>query len=708
MNNSIDLYHISTHNLKNISVSIPKNKITAVYGRSGAGKSSLAFSTLHQLCVDEFDAMENGFSDSQDYKVGEYSGIIPSVAINQINKNNNPRSTLYSFLNIAQILSSIKQCTPMDYSLLKLNKPKNECPHCKGLGEIAEVSNIDLVDEQKTLEENPFRIWQKGYLSDLYYKLMIEFCKFESIPINVPYYLLSETDKNRLLYGKSAEKLTVRFKHNAKYKQRRLYYQGVMDSAELKISSASMEELIQMKCCSYCFGSRVNKSIYQDQVIADIPFVDFICLPLSELKEKLKDKREYAYLSKVLNSICELGLGYLNFARSIPSLSGGELQKLKFSRILNSEISGVLIVIDEISSQLSDESYVIIWEKLKRLSEKNTVVLVEHNSFFIERADYQIHIGRFAGVRGGSICENEIIHPLNISIEYHKSKTFFKFDNINKHNLYNQSISIPKKAITIFTGVSGSGKSSLAKWIETNQKAIYITQKNSNFSSRSILASTLKVNKIIAEYFAIHTGLSEDEFLLHKDAGCKVCNGIGVIKYERGFDKDLYLTCHHCNGSLFDDNHSVIYKKVAGLSILDFYQLEISELILKLPKSLRNLIQVLETVNELGLGHLQLSRKTQTLSGGETRRLKLCEHLSRQKETNKILIIDEPVAGLDPETASKVAYFIRQKMNLFSAVILIEHREEIIHYADYEVKLGPLAGKNGGKILLQHFLKDEE
>lgn len=705
MNNSIDLYQVSTHNLKNISISIPKNKITAVYGRSGAGKSSLAFSTLHQLCVDEFDAMENGFNDNQDYKVGEYSGIIPSVAINQINKNSNPRSTLYSFLNIAQILSSIKQFTLMDYSLLKLNKPKNECPHCKGLGEIAGFSNTDLVDEQKTLKENPFRIWQKGYLSDLYYKLMVEFCKAESIPIDIPYYLLSETDKNQLLYGKSEEKLTVRFKHNGKYKQKKSYYQGVIPAAELKLNSASMEDIIQMRCCPYCFGSRVNKDTYQDQVIAGIPFIDFICLPLSELKEKLKDKSEYTYLVKVLNSICELGLGYLNLTRSIPSLSGGELQKLKFSRILNSEISGVLIVIDEISSQLSEDSYLMIWEKLKQISDKNTVVLVEHSPFFIERSDYRIHIGRFAGVRGGSICENEIISPLNIPIKHHKSKAFFKFDNINKHNLYNQSVIIPKKSITIFTGVSGSGKSSLAKWIEANQKAIYITQKSSNFSSRSVLSSTLKINKIIAEYFAKNTGLSEDEFLLHKNAGCKVCNGIGVIKYERGFDKDLYLTCHHCNGSLFDDNSSAIYKKVAGLSILDFYQLEISQLLPKLPKSLGNLIQVLETVNELGLGYLQLSRKTQSLSGGETRRLKLCEHLSRQKETKKILIIDEPVAGLDPETASKVVYFIRQKMNLFSAVILIEHRKEVVHYADYEVKIGPFAGKNGGQILFQYFLK---
>ena len=704
MGNNIELYQVRTHNLKNISVSIPKKQITAIYGRSGAGKSSLAFSTLHQLCADEFEAMENGFSDNEDYQLDGYTGIIPSIAINQTNKNNNPRSTLYSFLNIAQIISAVKQDNPLPYTLLKLNKPQNEGKHCNGLGEVAEVAYTDLIDKQKTLEENPFKIWQKGYLSELYYKLMIAFCEAESISVSTPYHLLSESDKNKLLYATSKEKLVVRFKHNGKYKQRRISYQGVMLCAESKLSSNSITDFTQMIICPHCFGSRVDRAVYQHQKVANIDFINFLRLPISELKNKLKHQTAFSYLNRVLDGICEMGLGYLNLSRAIPSLSGGELQKLKFSRVLNSEISGVLIVIDEISSQLSDESYPIIWRKLKQLAEKNTVVLVEHNRYFIEKADHQIHIGRLAGRQGGYLCEKENICASDSPVEHRKTNDFFKFTGINKHNLHHQAVNIPKKSITAFTGVSGSGKSSLAKWIENNQKAIYITQKNSHFSARSVLASTLKVNKIIAEYFAKQTGLHEDEFLLHKNAGCKVCHGIGVIKYERGFDKDLYLNCHQCNGNLFDEENLAIHQKVDGLSILDFYQTEIGELLSLLPKSLRGLIQILATANELGLGHLALARKTQTLSGGEIRRLKLCEYLARQKETKKILIIDEPAAGLDPETADKVAAFIRKQADLFSTVILIEHRSEVIRYADYEVKLGPSAGIEGGSIILQRFL----
>ena len=706
MEDNIELYDIQTHNLKKISVTIPKNRITAIYGRSGAGKSSLAFSTLHQLCSDEFEAMENGFNDNQDYQLSGYNGIIPSIAITQTNKNNNPRSTLYSFLNIAQILSSVQLDDLIPYSLLKLNKPQNECHHCHGLGEIGEVSNENLVDNDKTISDNPFKIWQKGYLHEMYHNLVLAYCKFENIPIDLPYSQLSKSEQDKLLHGTSSEKLLVRYKHNGKYRQRKLQYQGVMQSAEAKINSNSTLDIKINSICPYCVGTRVDRETYHNIKINSIEFIEFLHLPIIELQKKFDSSSQFSYFNRVLTSICEMGLGYLNLSRSIPSLSGGELQKLKFSRILNSSISGVLLVIDEISSQLSNDYYPVILGKIRKLSKSNTIVMVEHNPYFIENADYHIHIGKFAGKKGGYICDYENITPIKEKITHKTTEDFFEFKNINKNNIHEQAIKIPKKMITVLRGVSGSGKSSLAKWIETTQNAIYIKQKNSNFSSRSVLASTLKINTVIAEYFSKNTGLETNEFLLNKNAGCKVCNGIGVIKYERGFEKDIYLNCSNCNGNLFDECNTAIYKKVEELCLVDFYQKEISDLLPLLPPTLKSLIQILDTANSLGLGHLQLSRKTQTLSGGESRRLKLCEHLARQKETKRILIVDEPVAGLDSETASKVASFIRNKSHLFACVILIEHRKEIINYSDYIIRIGPFAGDLGGKIISQEFYAD--
>ena len=706
--NNIQLNGVSTHNLKHIDVQIPKNRITAIYGRSGAGKSSLAFSSLYKVCSDEFEALENGYTENSEYVIESYSGIIPAIAISQSSKNNNPRSTLYSYLNIAQILSFFakedSEIIP-SFKYLKLNKPNNECPCCKGLGVIPSIDLTSIIEKDKSISNKPFLIWNKGTFSGLYHNLLLAFCEYENINTEIPFKNLSEIEKKKLLYGKTDFRLAFKFKYKGAVRQRRAYYEGVMLSVHNFVGKKSIEKAIIRENCPECFGARINLNIYRNINVLGLNIIDFLTLPFSDILEKLSGCSNISELIRVLSSINDMGLGYLNFSRSISSLSGGELQKLRFSRLLNSNISGVLLVIDEISSQINKKDFPAIFDKLKFLSKNNTVVLVEHTPYFIDKSDYRINIGPEAGKKGGRICPDEQILPIKINIQKHQTKHFFHFEQITKNNVIQQELKIPKKCLTVFTGVSGSGKSSIAKAIEEKEYAIYISQKYTNFSNRSVLASTIKINTLIADYFAKHTGTNSDYFLLSKKAGCKTCNGVGVIKYERGYDKDLYLTCPTCDGSLFDKDNEFIDLDVNGLTIIDFYNKEIKELYELFSEKDISFIKIIETMVGLGLGHLQLNRKTQTLSGGELRRVKLCEYLSRQKETKKILIIDEPIAGLDSETASKIAEFIRKKIFLFSAIILIEHRQEIIDFVDYEVKVGPFAGKLGGKILSQEFLK---
>jgi excinuclease ABC subunit A len=704
----IRLIGVSTHNLKNINVKIPKNKITAIYGRSGGGKSSLAFSSLYQICSDEFNALENGYNENNEYKIDSYSGIVPAIAISQSNKNNNPRSTLYSYLNIAQVLSSLAKYDGQDipsFQYLKLNKPNNECPCCKGLGEVSKIDLESIIDQNKSISNKPFSIWKAGTFANLYQNLLLAFCEFENINTDIPFKDLSEIEKKKLLYSKTETRLAFKFNYKGATRQRRAYYEGVMLFAQNMIGKRSLENATTRENCPECLGSRVNLHNYHNINILGFNIADFLTLPFSELLNKLSKLSNTTELTRILYSICSIELEYLSFSRSIPSLSGGELQKLRFSRLLNSNISGVLLVIDEISSQVNSKDFPLIFEKMRDLSKNNTIVLVEHSPFFINNADHKIHIGLEAGKKGGYICQDELILPIVRSIKKNKTTSFFHFNQINKNNVIQQDLKIPKKCLTVFTGVSGSGKSSIAKAIEEREDAIYISQKNTNFSSRSVLASTIKVNTLIADYFAKNTAVNSDYFLLSKDAGCKTCDGIGVIKYERGYDKDFYLTCPTCEGELFDKNNEFIELEVNGLTIIDYYNIEIKKLYELLSEKDTQFSRIFETMIALGLGHLQLGRKTQTLSGGELRRVKLCEHLSRKKETNRILIIDEPIAGLDSETSSKIADFIHRKVSLFSAVILIEHRQEIIDFADYEIKVGPVAGKLGGKVLSQEFLK---
>ena len=701
--NYIEIQGITTHNLKNIDINIEKNKITAIYGRSGAGKSSLAFSTLYSLCKDEFDSLENGFTEQGDYILESYSGIIPSISINQNNFNVNPKSTIYSYLRFPNLLSNNDKNLIPEYHYLKINSPYNICKQCNGLGYEIEIEKNKLIDDELTIPEKPFLCWKTGSLSNYYNSLLLNFCKEKGIPLDVPFKFLTENHKNLLLYGKSDYKVKFSFKHNGKTKQKLAYYIGAFEHSNSLISEIKNSSLpTKYKKCNNCNGSKIDLNLYKDIKIFGLNFSIFLTTPISEIinfisQNKIKVNDNFI---RTLKSINNMGLGYLSLNRSIPSLSGGELQKINFSRLLNSDISGILIIIDEISSQLGSLDFPLVLKKIRKLSKNNTVVLVEHEQYFIDAADHKIHIGKNAGKNGGYICEDEIIKPFLLKKEKNTIQDFFQFNNLNKNTIKDQNVHIPKNCLTCFVGVSGSGKSSLAKAINDLGGSYYISQKVSNYSTRSILCSTIKLNTLIAEYFSKKSNLITDKFLPHKLGGCPNCQGTGTIKYERGFEKDIYLTCPVCDGKLFNfSDQDIINTIIDDKNIIDVYQTEIKDLIDYFDD--KKIINILNVMDRLCLDHLHLSRKTQTLSGGELRRIKLCEYLSRQRKSDKILIIDEPTAGLDPETSSSIASFLYEKSSKFEAIIIIEHKEEVIQYCDYKVTIGPGSGSLGGKVLEQ-------
>ena len=701
--NNIELKGITTHNLKNIDLYIEKNKITSIYGRSGAGKSSLAFSTLYSLCKDEFDSLENGFSEQGDYKLKSYSGIIPSISINQNNFNINPKSTIYSYLRFPNLLSNNDKNLIPDYNFLKINSPYNICKQCNGLGYEIQIEKEKLIDYELPISEKPFLCWKSGSLSSYHNNLLLKFCKDQEIPTDIPFKILSEKHKNLLLYGKSDYKIKFSFKHNGKTKQKLAYYIGAFEHSNSLVNEINNSSLPTIyKTCKSCHGSKIDSNVYKDIKIFQMNFSNFLNTPINEIIDFITQNNFKANDSflRTLKSISNMGLGYLSLNRSIPSLSGGELQKINFSRLLNSDISGILIIIDEISSQLGKADFPLILEKIKKISQNNTVVLVEHEQYFIDAADHKIHIGKNAGKDGGYLCETEIIKPQVFKKSKNTINDFFQFNNLFKNNIKDQNVNIPKNCLTCFVGVSGSGKSSLAKAINDLGVSHYISQKISNYSSRSILCSTIKLNNLIAEYFAKKSNLIIDKFLPHKLGGCLDCQGTGTIKYERGFEKDLYLTCPSCNGMLFNlSDEDIINTTIDNKNIIDVYQSEIKDLINYFHDD--KIINILNVMDRLCLGHLHLGRKTQTLSGGELRRIKLCEYLSKQKSSDKILIIDEPTAGLDPETSSKIASFLYEKSTKFGAIIVIEHKEAVIQYCDYKVVVGPGSGSLGGIVLKQ-------
>ncbi|NIF20428.1 ATP-binding cassette domain-containing protein [Candidatus Pantoea multigeneris] len=690
---------IKTHNLKNIDVEILRNKITAIYGRSGAGKSSLAMSTIYQLCKNEFDAIENGSIDSHDYELSGYNGVIPATAISQRNANNNPRSTLYSYLNISLLLSLLKNNNTIpDFHDLKINNAKNSCLKCDGLGEIIRLENTKMIDHSRSLDDSPFYCWRNGELSDYYNQLLIAFCNNEKIDVSKKIDQLSDLEREKIFFGQSDKKLIFRCKHKGVMKQRRAFYIGVMIYSQKNIKMKSSTPFTSNEICDECNGSRINERTSNLNVL-NISFKSFLVTPISKLiqEEIIIDQGEQLY--KILSSMVKMGLGYLNLSRSIPSLSGGELQKTLFSKLLTSNINGIILVLDEISSQVNELEHDRLIEYIKYLSLNNTILLVEHNYKFIEMADIKLHIGSHAGERGGYICQDELILPFKNNNKRNKIIDLELIESLSCNNVINQSVNIPLGCVTLFRGQSGSGKSSLAKAICKQQESIYISQKIPSYSSRSTLSTITKLNILIAEFYAKETGRPIDNFIPTKLGACKVCLGLGVVKYERSYEKDIYITCQSCDGDLFDREVVETKIPVRGVSIIDAYSKEISYLIDIFTGT--RFHSILKTMHELGLSHLAMKRRTQTLSGGELRRIRLCELLNKSRKTNKIMIIDEPTAGLDSETASKVLDLIYKKSSFFKAVILIEHKSEALNYIDYIVEVGPGYGLSGGKVIGQ-------
>ena len=645
--------------------------------------------------------------------------------------------------------------------LFSFNNPIGACPTCEGYGKITGIDE-DLVipDKSKTIYEDAVACW-RGATMKKWKEQLINNAYLFDFPIHEPYYKLSEEQKLLLWRG------------NEYFHGLNEFFQYI-DSERRKIQFRVMKARYTGKTiCPDCGGSRLKKEALYVKVggknIAQIvkmtvrELIEFFSkLELDEYDKK-SAQRILMEIRNRLQYLSDVGLGYLTLDRLSSTLSGGESQRINLSTSLGSSLVGSLYILDEPSIGLHPRDTHLLIKTLKQLRDlKNTVIVVEHEEEIIRAADHIVDVGPRAGEKGGEIVFSGAIEDLcnaenSLTADYltHRRhidspvtargwSNAITIKGAREHNLKNIDVRIPLGVMTCITGVSGSGKSSLAKGIlypalhrelaETGDKpgefsslegdlgmitAVEIVDQNPiGKSSRSNPVTYLKaydeIRKLYAEQpQAVHTGLTAASFSFNVAGGrCEECQGEGIIKVSMQFMADVELVCEACHGKRFKDE--VLEIKYRDKNIYDTLEMTVDEAIEFFAEDKKNstcqrIVERLQPLQDVGLGYIRLGQSSSTLSGGESQRVKLASFLAKDNDKHKILFIfDEPTTGLHFHDINRLLKAFNALIENGHTIVIVEHNMDVIKCADWVIDLGPEAGDEGGEIVFEGTPQDLE
>lgn len=478
--------------------------------------------------------------------------------------------------------------------------------------------------------------------------------------------------------------------------------------------------------CPECQGTRVN-ALVRSAKINNISIADCVKMPIQELLtffDTIDNKQVETILldlKKRLKSMVSVGLDYLTLGRTTGTLSGGESQRLKMTKHLNSSLSDVLYIFDEPSVGLHPEDIIGINKIFSLLKKKgNTVVLVDHDPDIIKLADFIIDLGPGAGRTGGEITfqgnflaflKSETLTAKSLK-RAHRScskkenySEFFSLENVSAHNIKHQSIKLPKGALTVVSGLAGSGKSTLIRklFIEKYPESVSFDQTPIRGSNRSNLLTYLGMFDLIRKEYAKTSGRPASLFTFNGDGACPECKGKGYIKYDLAYMGDVRQQCEKCHGKRY--NEDALTYRWNGYTIDELFKLTVDEAdrIMDIP-AIKNTFEILIASN---LSYITLGQSLDTLSGGERQRLKIAAMLLKQDLTEStIFILDEPSTGLHESDIESLMNLLNNLKKIGKTLIVLEHNLSIISQADWIIDLGPRGGINGGKVLFQGYLDD--
>ncbi|MCI5775836.1 MAG: excinuclease ABC subunit UvrA [Aerococcus sp.] len=726
----IVLRGLRENNLKNIDLTLPKEKLIVFAGLSGSGKSSVVFDIL---AAESQRQMEKNYSQylrrhmelHERPKADLMKNLTSAVVIKQRQIQGNQQSNVASYMELGPLIRLIFSRIgkphigeAIDFSV---NSTFGKCKRCYGNGEVIEPDLDKLVDFNKSLKDYAVKFkplspagWQGRW--------MITGDLFD------PDTPLKDWPKDKLalfLYGDpDGKEVIMPFKtkngnHRGKWdglipRFKRLYIER--DISKLKeVNQEDVKAMSKVTLCPACQGTGLNPEILKSKILG-YNIADFYQMELTDLLEVMQQIDEPFGVSLVeqtlpiIEQIINMRLGYLTLDRKVSTLSGGEAQRLKIASQLGANLNNQTYILDEPSVGLHPEEISQLIDILMKLkAQHNTVIVVEHNTEIIKQADEIIEMGPEAGSNGGEVLyQGNAEHLPNTPTGKALTKKrelkanprdisgHFTIEHAKSHNLKDITIDIPKNVLMTVAGVSGSGKSSLMidEFASQHPEAIVVNQKGIGISTRSTLATYMGIMDDIRKQFAKANNQAPGLFSFNSKGACPVCGGKGYLEPDTAFADPVTLVCEACHGTRYSDE--ALSYKLGGKNIVEMLELTVADSLdyFKQPKIVRKV----QALDDVGLSYLTLGQSTSTLSGGELQRLKLASELQHQGE---IYILDEPSRGLHPQDNDHLLKLFNRLVDSGNTVILIEHNFDFLAASDWVIEMGPEGGKNGGQIIFE-------
>jgi excinuclease UvrABC ATPase subunit len=742
------------NNLKDVSIEIPKRRLTVFTGVSGSGKSSLVFDTIaaesQRLINETYSAFVQGFMPTLARPdVDVLDGLTTAIIVDQNRMGSDPRSTVgtatdanamlrilfsrlgnphigspqaFSF-NVASISGagavSIERAGKSVKERRSFSITGGMCPRCEGRGSVNDIDLTALYDESKSLNECALTI--PGYSMDGWYGRIYRGCGF--FDPDKPIRKYTKKELNDLLH-KEPTKIKV--------EDVNLTYAGLIPTIQKSMLSkdvdamqphirAFVERAVTFATCPDCDGTRLSE-LARSSKIKGVNIADACAMQISDLAEWVKGLDEQsvapllAALQHSLDSFVEIGLGYLSLDRPSGTLSGGEAQRVKMVRHLGSSLTDVTYVFDEPTIGLHPHDIQRMNDLLLQLRDKgNTVLVVEHKPEVIAIGDHVIDLGPGAGTAGGevvfegtvedlrgsdTVTGRHLDHRAALKHSVRTSSEVLEVRGAGLHNLQDVDVDIPLGVLVVVTGVAGSGKSSLIHGsVAGRDGVVAIDQTPIRGSRRSNPATYTGLLEPIRKAFAKQNGVKPALFSANSEGACPNCNGAGVIYTDLAMMAGVASPCDVCEGKRFEA--SVLQYKFGGRDISEVLAMSVAAAEeffgdgdAKVPAAHK----ILDRLADVGLGYLSLGQPLTTLSGGERQRLKLAAHMG---EKGDVYVLDEPTSGLHLADVDQLLGLLDRLVDSGKSVIVIEHHQAVMAHADWIIDLGPGAGHDGGRIVFE-------